>query len=230
MDERLRQVAAQLALRDVVLLGEQPGGPHAAAVALEPAQGASACRPADAEASARWKPQSRKAPSASPQGPVVAGGTGRRSRRGRARRHRVAGWPRLRGSSAGTAPRIAGQQQRGVDAGVVGSALPAAVRVQAVASRRRRGRVGEAAPDSAPVTAPARPATARSPAAQISREWVQRGPRAPRSRRRARRHRCSIAATATSAARQSSASSRSWRPPRRAAAASRRRRRAGTGR
>src|SRR3954453_14392039 len=38
VDERLREIAPQLALHDVVLLGEQPGWSHGRSVAFEPAQ------------------------------------------------------------------------------------------------------------------------------------------------------------------------------------------------
>ena len=48
VDERLGQVAAQLALGDVELLGEQPRRAAGGAVALEPARGARPGRPAGA--------------------------------------------------------------------------------------------------------------------------------------------------------------------------------------
>ena len=138
-------------------------------------------------ASAIQNPQSRNAPSAWPSGRGVvaeAVDVAVLGQLGGAPRRAVA---TLRGSSAGTAPRIAGQQQRGVDPRVVGGALPAPAGVQAVGGGRRRRCASASA--SRQLAAAGAAGARRSRAARPRRSAgsaPSAGRRAPRCRRRAR--------------------------------------------
>ena len=194
VDERLGEVAAQLALADVVLLGEEAGWPAGGPVALEPADGLGG--PALLVRGQRHQePAQHERSLGLVQRPLVLAEPVHVAVLARSARHARRGWPEPGGRRPAGRAADGGQQQGGVDPVVAGGALPAAARVQAV-----RADVGQDARRRAPSTPrPAgRPARRRRWPAARRRTSAGNGPSAgcpaPRSRRPASPHRVSIAA------------------------------------
>ena len=145
VDERLRQVAAQLALHDVVLLGEQAGRAERAPVALEPAQ-----RPGHVALLVGGQGQMEAAQQERALG-LVQRQVGLLAEAvdvavvGQVVDHGPAGQQVARIVGRDGAAQ-AGQQQCRVDPRVVGGALPAPVGVEAVAVHGGDELVGQVVP------------------------------------------------------------------------------------
>ena len=182
VDERLGEVAAQLALDDVVLLGEQAGLSQGAAVALEPAHRAGDV--ALVEGGQREvEPAQHEAPSASCTGgrvlpePVDVAVVGE-----------VLDDPAHRRDLAGDAGVRDGTPVSTRAASTEGSSGErASVRRGAGSRGPPRRRVGRRARPRPPRSAPSAAPAARSPAARSAGSVPSAGPRAPRRPRRARR-------------------------------------------
>ena len=216
--ERLRGVAAQLPLVDVVLLGEQAGRPAGGPVALEPAHRLD-LRALLVRGQRHQEAAEQEGALGVGEGSLVRAEPVHVARRRPARRARRPGWrasgdrrpASRRGCRAAAARRRPGRRRAPAASGPSGAGSRGAVSASIASARALQA-------------APPGPPGPRGRGAQAGRAGqpgvgpALRRP-APRCRRRDRVAVPLIAATATSTARQWSRSSRSCRPPRPAAAA-----------
>jgi len=152
--ERLGNVASQLALADIELLGEQPRRAAGGTVALEPPDRLSS--PALlVSGQGHQEPAEHKGTLGVFEGPLIlaepvdiAGAT-------EVCLHCFEGG-QAPGISGRHGPADGGQQQGGIDPGVAGGSLPAPTRVQTVRAHVGHDRIGECCPRPGPGARPAR--------------------------------------------------------------------------
>ena len=202
VDECLGQVAAELALDDVELLGQQPGWSAGGAGSFEPVRAAPTWSPCVVAGEHHPEAAEQERAFGVAERVVVGGGSGRRSLPcSDVRRPRVS-VARVRGVVRGYCAPMRGQEQGGVERGVVGGALPASRRMDGIERTCRRGCGSASAVQRAACAGPGAAAD-RAEAGRADQPAVcpLGGARAPRCRRRVRALREAMASAAISAAR-----------------------------